>query len=193
MSRFESLSHLDAILSILIPLRDRIHVFIMRHCYLLFLAPILKIVAKPLQAAPISARNNDFRSEFDLKDTRPGQNTPGLLFPIPVQYTDIETSNTFESAPLLDLGTNVIPESNRDISGVHPDISNLPFSRPVTNAGLKGVEIAEWPDAPYCPMEFAYCCTGDYAPETNKYLDGCSSCMFFSFLFSISPVCCTND
>lgn len=153
----------------------------MRHCFLLFLAPVLKIVAKPLQAAPISSRSNYFRSEFDLEDTRAGQNTPGLLFPIPVQY--IETSNPFQSAPLLDLGTNVKPEFNRDTSGVNLDVPSLPVPRPVTNAGLKGFEIAEWPYAPYCPMEFAYCCTGDYAPETNKYLDGCRSCMYIFLSF----------
>lgn len=141
-------------------------------------------MAKPLQVTPIFAPTNYVESELDRDDAGTGQSTPDLPSSIPVQY--IESSNLFQSAPLLDLGTKVKPEFNLDITGIHQDASSLPFSRPVYTTSPEEFEMAEWPYSPYCPIEDAYCCTGDYAPETNDFLEGCSPCMF-SFSFSFRP------
>lgn len=156
----------------------------MRLCLLLFLAAVLKIMAKPLQVAPILVSSSLVRSEFGLDDTGAGQNTPGFLSPIPVQY--IEPFNPFRLASLLDLGTSVRPEFNPDITGVRLDASSLPPTRSVQTADPDGFEIVVWPYEPYCPLEFAYCCTGDYSPETNKFPDGCSPCKFFFFFSRFS-------
>ena len=158
----------------------------MRLSFLLFLAPGLKLMAKPLQTDLIIAPSNYIGSELDLDDAGTSQNTLSLLSPLPTQY--IESSHPFRSAPILDIGTNVNPEFNLEITGIHQGVSSLSFSRPVYSAGPDGFERAEWPYTPYCPIEFAYCCTGDYAPETNKFVDGCSPCMPFSFLLLSSPL-----
>lgn len=129
-------------------------------------------MAKPLQVTPIFAPTNYVESELDRDDAGTGQNTPDLPSSTPVQY--IESSNLFQSAPLLDLGTKVKPEFNLDITGIHQDASSLAFSRPVYTTSPEGFEMAAWPYSPYCPIEDAYCCTGDYAPETNDFLEGCS-------------------
>lgn len=164
----------------------------MRLSFLLFLASILKLMAKPLQRDPIIAPSNYVGSEFDLDDAGTGKNTPSLLSPLLVQY--IESSNPFQSAPIIDLGTNVMLSWN-SILTLPVSIRILrvfpfpdPFTAPVRRV-LKGQNCP----TPYCPVEFAYCCTGDYAPETNKFVDGCSPCVHVFLLLFSPPVCCTND
>lgn len=146
----------------------------MRLCSFLLLASALDFMAKPSQAAPIFAPGNYVvESGFDPEDTGTGPNAPGLLSSVPVQY--IESPNLFQSTPLLDLGTTVKPDFKLDLAAIYQD---LPFPIPLNTAP----EMARWPYNPYCPLEDAYCCTGDYAPETNKFLEGCNPCMF-CFLF----------
>lgn len=153
---------------------DSINVFIMRLYFLLFLTPVLKIIAKPLQTASILAPRNYGSSELNLDHTESGQNPPGLVSPIPLQY--IQASDQIPSAPRLDPGPIVTAEISLNI-GPQQDTSSLPISTSLYTTSPEGFEMAAWPYEPYCPVEDAFCCTGEYAPETMKFLDGCSPCI----------------
>ncbi|MCJ1469333.1 hypothetical protein MMC07_007966 [Pseudocyphellaria aurata] len=118
------------------------------------------------------ASNNYGNSELNLDHTETGQTPPDLLSPIPSQY--IQSSNQIPSAPPLDPGTIIVPSEISLDMGLQQYPSSHPISTSLSTASTEGYEMAAWPYEPYCPIEDAYCCTGEYAPETNKFLDGCS-------------------